>query len=94
MVIGIDGLVRPIERQIRRTCADSGGASDERQTYEAMPDPKIVVPVGDCGSTGGIFGEGYASCGRVADFVAVNVVVPGCPPSPPRILQGILTAIA
>jgi Ni,Fe-hydrogenase III small subunit len=63
-------------------------------TYEAMPDPKIVVAVGDCGCTGGIFGESYASSGRVANVLAVNVVVPGCPPSPTRILQGILTAIA
>jgi Ni,Fe-hydrogenase III small subunit len=59
-----------------------------------MPDPKIVVAVGDCGCTGGIFGESYASSGRVANVLAVNVVVPGCPPSPTRILQGILTAIA
>jgi Ni,Fe-hydrogenase III small subunit len=65
-----------------------------QRTYEAMPDPKIVVAVGDCGCTGGIFGESYASCGRVANVIAVNVAVPGCPPSPTRILQGILTAIA
>jgi Ni,Fe-hydrogenase III small subunit len=64
------------------------------RTYEAMPDPKIVVAVGDCGCTGGIFGESYASCGRVSNVLAVNVAVPGCPPSPLRILQGILTAIA
>jgi Ni,Fe-hydrogenase III small subunit len=65
-----------------------------QRTYGAMPDPKIVVAVGDCGCTGGIFGENYASCGRVSNVLAVNVVVPGCPPSPQRILQGILTAIA
>jgi len=64
------------------------------RTYEAMPDPKIVVAIGDCGCTGGIFGESYASCGRVSNVLAVNVAVPGCPPSPLRILQGILTAIA
>ena len=63
-------------------------------TYDAMPDPKLVVAVGDCGCTGGIFGESYATGGRVANVIAVNVVVPGCPPSPTRILQGILTAIA
>jgi Ni,Fe-hydrogenase III small subunit len=65
-----------------------------QRTYEAMPHPKIVVAIGDCGCTGGIFGESYASCGRVSNVLAVNVVVPGCPPSPQRILQGILTAIA
>ena len=65
-----------------------------RRTYEAMPDPKLVVALGDCGCTGGIFGESYASCGRVSNVIPVDVVVPGCPPSPLRILQGILTAIS
>jgi len=59
-----------------------------------MPDPKLVVAIGDCGCTGGIFGESYASCGRVSNVIAVDVAVPGCPPSPIRILQGILTAIS
>jgi Ni,Fe-hydrogenase III small subunit len=65
-----------------------------RATYEATPDPKLVVALGDCGCTGGIFGENYASLGRVSNVIPVNVAVPGCPPSPTRILQGILTAIS
>ena len=65
-----------------------------RRTYDATPDPKLVVAVGDCGCTGGIFGEGYASCGRVANVVPVDVAVPGCPPNPRQILSGILTAIS
>jgi Ni,Fe-hydrogenase III small subunit len=65
-----------------------------RRTYEAMPDPKLVVALGDCGCDGGIFGENYASCGRVASIIPVDVLVPGCPPPPLRILQGILTAIS
>jgi Ni,Fe-hydrogenase III small subunit len=65
-----------------------------RRTYEATPDPKLVVALGDCGCTGGIFGESYASLGRVSNVIPVNVAVPGCPPSPTRILQGILTAIS
>jgi Ni,Fe-hydrogenase III small subunit len=64
-----------------------------RRTYEATPDPKLVVAVGDCGCTGGIFGEGYATCGRVASVIPVDVAVPGCPPTPFAIMQGILTAI-
>lgn len=64
-----------------------------RRTYDAVPDPKLVVAVGDCGCSGGIFGESYASCGRVANVIPVDVAVPGCPPSPSRILEGILTAI-
>lgn len=65
-----------------------------KRAYDATPDPKLVVAVGDCGCTGGIFGESYASCGRVSNVIPVDVAVPGCPPTPLAILQGILTAIA
>lgn len=65
-----------------------------RRTYDATPDPKLVVAIGDCGCTGGIFGESYASCGRVANVIPVDVMVPGCPPSPVALMQGILTAIS
>ena len=65
-----------------------------RRTYDATPEPKLVVAVGDCGCTGGIFGESYASRGRVSNVIPVDVAVPGCPPSPRQILSGILTAIS
>src|SRR5471030_2191167 len=65
-----------------------------KRTYDATPEPKLVVALGDCGCTGGIFGESYASCGRVSNVIPVDVAVPGCPPSPTRILAGILTAIS
>ena len=65
-----------------------------RRTYDATPDPKLVVAVGDCGCDGGIFGEGYASMGRVANVIPVDVAISGCPPHPNRILAGILTAIS
>ncbi len=65
-----------------------------KRTYEAMPEPKLVVAVGDCGCTGGIFGESYASCGRVSNVIPVDVAVPGCPPTPYVLMQGILTAIS
>jgi Ni,Fe-hydrogenase III small subunit len=65
-----------------------------KRTWEATPDPKLVVAIGDCGCTGGIFGESYASCGRVSNVIPVDVAVPGCPPTPAAILQGILTAIS
>jgi Ni,Fe-hydrogenase III small subunit len=64
-----------------------------RRTYDATPDPKLVVAIGDCGCTGGIFSESYATCGPVSAVIPVDVAVPGCPPSPRRILSGILTAI-
>jgi Ni,Fe-hydrogenase III small subunit len=64
-----------------------------KRTYDATPEPKLVVAVGDCGCTGGIFGESYASLGRVANVIPVDVEVPGCPPTPTALLQGILAAI-
>ena len=64
-----------------------------RRTYEATPEPRLVVAVGDCGCSGGIFGESYASCGRVANVIPVDHTVPGCPPTPLDILEGILAAV-
>ena len=64
-----------------------------KRTYDATPEPKLVVALGDCSCTGGIFGESYASLGRVSNVIPVDVAVPGCPPSPSAIMQGILTAI-
>lgn len=62
-------------------------------TDEAMPAPKIVVAVGDCAINGGIFGESYASLGGVSKVLAVDLAIPGCPPEPIVILEGILTAV-
>ena len=64
-----------------------------RRAYDATPDPKLVVATGDCACSGGIFGESYASCGRVANVIPVDVAVPGCPPPPVEILRGILSAV-
>ena len=64
-----------------------------QRTYDATPEPKLVVAVGDCGCTGGIFGESYASCGRVSNVIPVDVAVPGCPPTPTALMQGILAAV-
>jgi Ni,Fe-hydrogenase III small subunit len=64
-----------------------------RRTYDATPEPKLVVAVGACARDGGIYGENYASCGGVAKIIPVDVLVPGCPPTPAAIMQGILTAI-
>jgi len=65
-----------------------------QRAYEATPAPKLVVAVGDCGCTGGVFGESYASCGRVANVIPVDVAIPGCPPPPLEILRGILSAVS
>lgn len=65
-----------------------------KRAYDATPEPKLVVAVGDCGCTGGLFGESYASCGRIANVIPVDVSIPGCPPTPLQLMQGILAAIA
>ncbi|OFW14134.1 MAG: hydrogenase [Acidobacteria bacterium RIFCSPLOWO2_12_FULL_67_14] len=64
-----------------------------RKTYEATPDPKLVVAVGDCARTCGVFAGSYAVAGPVDTIVPVDVYVDGCPPSPADILRGILTAL-
>lgn len=63
------------------------------KTYRAMPAPKVVVAVGACGISGGIFGENYASLGGVDKVLPVDVYIPGCPPRPQALLHGILLAV-
>ena len=64
-----------------------------RKTYEATPAPKLVVAVGDCARTCGVFAGSYAIVGSVDRVVPVDVFVDGCPPEPAQILRGILTAL-
>ena len=63
------------------------------KTYEATPNPKMVVAVGACAIGGGIFGKSYASCGGVDTVVPVDAFIPGCPPRPEALLHGILVAL-
>jgi Ni,Fe-hydrogenase III small subunit len=63
------------------------------KTYEATPDPKLVVAVGDCARTCGVFRGSYAVAGSVDQFVPVDAFVHGCPPEPADILRGILAAL-
>jgi Ni,Fe-hydrogenase III small subunit len=73
-----------------------------QRTYDATPEPKLVVAVGDCACSGGIFtadnndcgkAGNYASCGKISNVIPVDVAVPGCPPTPAELLRGILTAV-
>jgi Ni,Fe-hydrogenase III small subunit len=64
-----------------------------RRTWQATPDPKFVVAVGDCGRDGGIFRGSYAVVGGVGEVVPIDAVIPGCPPSPAALLGGLLEAI-
>ena len=63
------------------------------RTHDAMPAPKVVVAVGTDAASGGLLANGYATSGGVGDAIAVDVFVPGSPPSPFSILHGILLAI-
>lgn len=60
------------------------------RTYEATPNPKWVIAVGDCAACGGEFGVSYASCGAVANVIPVDAVIPGCPPTPMTLIKGLL----
>ena len=64
-----------------------------RKTLAATPAPKVVVAVGACGISGGIFGTNYASLGGVDAVIPVDVYIPGCPPRPEALLHGILLAL-
>jgi Ni,Fe-hydrogenase III small subunit len=64
-----------------------------KRTYDAIPNPKLVVAVGDCGTCGGVFGESYASRGPVANVIPVHHTVSGCPPHPMAIFEAILTTV-
>ena len=63
-----------------------------RKAYEAMPAPKRVVAIGDDAIDGGIFGESFACAGGVDKVIPVDFIVPGCPPPPLAIIQGLLAA--
>jgi NADH-quinone oxidoreductase B subunit len=63
------------------------------QTYKATPSPKMVVAMGACAISGGIFRGSYATLDGVNKVLPVDVYIPGCPPRPQAIIQGILLAV-
>ena len=64
-----------------------------RRTYDATPEPRLVIAAGECACGRGIFGESYATLGAVDKLLPIDVAIPGCPPSPTALLQGILAAL-
>jgi NADH:ubiquinone oxidoreductase subunit B-like Fe-S oxidoreductase len=63
------------------------------RTYDAVPDPKWVVAAGDCGRDGGCFAGSYAVTGGVSEVIPVDLVIPGCPPTPMMMLRGLLALL-
>lgn len=63
------------------------------RTHRAMPDPKWVVAVGDCARDGGCFAGSYACVGGISAVIPVDVHVPGCPPRPIALLEGLLAVV-
>ena len=63
------------------------------RTYQATPDPKWVVAVGDCARNGGVFAGSAACVGGVGAVLPVDLHIPGCPPSPPALLRGLLALL-
>jgi Ni,Fe-hydrogenase III small subunit len=63
------------------------------RTYNATPDPKWVVAVGDCAVDGGLFAESYAVEGGVASVVPVDLHIRGCPPTPEQLLKGLIALL-
>lgn len=63
------------------------------RTWEAMPEPRLVVAVGACAISGGVFAGSYAARDGVADTLPVDVFVPGCPPRPEALIHGLLVAV-
>ncbi len=61
--------------------------------YDSTPKPKMVIAVGACACSGGIFGNNYATTGGIDSIVPVDVFIPGCPPRPQALIYGIMMAI-
>nr|MDO8110783.1 NADH-quinone oxidoreductase subunit B family protein [Candidatus Sigynarchaeota archaeon] len=64
-----------------------------QHSFEATPSPKIVIAMGSCAISGGIFKDSYAVGNGVDNFIPVDVYIPGCPPRPQSIMQGLMVAL-
>ena len=64
-----------------------------KRIYEQMPEPKAVISLGACGITGGVFRNAYNICGPLDKIIPVDVYVPGCPPKPEAIIDGMIKGL-
>lgn len=81
-MLAVTGTVNPRNRRVLRNL------------YDQMPHPKVVVAIGSCGISGGIFREAYNVVGGVNQVLPVDVYVPGCPPKPEAIIDGIIMGVS
>ena len=63
------------------------------RTYNATPDPKWVIAVGDCAGNAGVFAGSYAVAGGVSEAIPVDLHIPGCPPTPTALLKGLIALL-
>jgi membrane-bound hydrogenase subunit mbhJ len=68
-------------------------AAKVRRVYEQVPDPKLVMCIGSCGQSGGVFYDSYNLDGPIDQVLPVDVYVPGCPPRPEAIIYGVVKAL-
>lgn len=73
-------------------CVVRSMADKLKRIYEQTPEPKAVIVIGNCGSTGGVFYDSYNVVGPVDEIIPVDVYVPGCPPRPEAIIDGVVKA--
>lgn len=64
-----------------------------RRTYEAMPEPRLVVATGACAISGGVFADTYAGRNGIGEVLPIDVLIPGCPPRPEALIHGLLVAV-
>jgi len=65
-----------------------------KRIYDQTPDPKVVICVGSCGATGGVFYDSYTLDGPIDNILPVTIYIPGCPPRPEAIIDGVVKAWA
>jgi Ni,Fe-hydrogenase III small subunit len=74
----------PVSRQMERAL---------KKTYIATPEPRLVVACGDCSIDGGVYRGSYAVANGVANIIPVDCSIPGCPPSPLQIIEGLMALL-
>jgi len=90
----LKGSIRHADLLVVTGAINRLGAPRLRRIYEQMPKPKLVMAVGSCATTTGIFDGSYSIAGPVDRVIPVDVYVPGCPPRPEAIIDGVVKALA